>query len=429
MAELRGTSDFEADLDVIIGSQREELLIGFTHLSREPYPVVVVDSCRLARDDEVTRDAFGLHWSGDLTSQMYCQARSSNRGVVLIHAHGAYGPARLSRTDKETRDEILEHFATLLPEVAHAYAVVTGDRVSGAMRIANAILPITRIRTTAMPQRTWTRARRQSPETRERDSRQVGALTEAGVGQLRRSLVGIVGLGGAGSQVAEMLAHAGVGGLVLADSDVVKDVNLSRTHGASPSDVGQDKVAVMSALVHRIAPDTPVLALAEAFPTVQLLRRLRDVSVIVSCVDNVGARDELNRFCLRYAVPLVDIGTTITPDPFRIDGHLSRILPGSHCLRCFGHVSEALLAEVREAEARGRYGTESGRPQVVSFNGLLAAAAVTEVLKIVTGFAGKEAVSREWHYDPTGGTYRSVAIAEGRCSHCGWYALRADSAP
>ncbi len=429
MAEIRGTSDFTVQLDVIIGSPREELLIGFVHLSREPYPLMVVDSCRLARDDEVTRDAFGLHWSGDLTSQMYHEARRTNRGVVLIHAHGKSGPARLSRTDKETRDEILEHFATLLPQVAHAYAIVTGNRVSGTVRMAREVLPITLIRTTAIPQRTWTLARRQSPGIRDRDSRQVGALTEAGVGQLRRSLVGIVGLGGAGSQVAEMLAHAGVGGLVLADSDIVKDVNLSRTHGAGPSDVGQDKVAVVSALVHRIAPDTSVLPIAEAFPTVQLLRRLRDVSVIVSCVDNVRARDELNRYCLRYAIPLVDIGTTITRDPFRIDGHLSRILPGSHCLRCFGHVSEAQLAEDRDAEARGQYGTGSGRPQVVSFNGLLAAAAVTEVLKIVTGFAGEDVASREWHYDPTGGSYRSVAITDGRCLHCGWYALRADSAP
>ena len=46
--------------------------------------------------------------------------------------------------------------------------------------------------------------------------------------KLRRSVVGIAGLGGLGSAVAVALARVGVGRLILADFDVVEPSNLNR---------------------------------------------------------------------------------------------------------------------------------------------------------------------------------------------------------
>jgi molybdopterin/thiamine biosynthesis adenylyltransferase len=346
-----------------------------------------------------------------------------------LHAHcGRDHVPGLSETDASTVDEILPHLGMLLPYVPHAYVVVNTTHAAGWAQLGDERRALDRLTVATNPLRTWTSGVASCEPLHARDQRQATALGERGIAKLRRSSVGIVGVGGAGSQVAEMLAHAGTGRLVVVDADALEDVNLSRTHGTSPATVGQRKVESAKAMVERISPETEVVAVAEAFPTKALLHDLRDVDVLVACVDGVQPRNELNRFALRYAIPLIDVGTTITPEPFRVDGHLSLVMPGSHCLRCAGHVSDALLGEELEPARRGRYGLNEGRAQVVSFNGLLASAAVTEILKLITGFSGASPGSREWHYDPVRGELRAVRLAAGRCRECTWYGMRGDAA-
>ncbi len=430
ITEIRGTETLASCLDAVLASHHEELLIGFGHGSIEDDWLMLIGDSRLGTDDEVTRDRHGLHWTGALTSWMHSEARRSGRGILLLHAHGGSGRApRPSQTDVDTADEILPHFGLLLPDVVHAYVVINATHACGWLQVNDERRVLTELRSATNPLRRWSnRVDRDCEPVLSRDHRHAEALGRRGIDWLRRSTVGIVGLGGAGSQVTEMLAHAGLGRLVMADADVVEDVNLSRTHGTSPDEIGQAKVQSAKAMVERISPETTATAIRAAFPTTELLRELRWVDVLVSCVDTVHARNEINRFALRYGIPLLDVGTTITPDPFRVDGHLSLTIPGSQCLRCAGHVSDALLAEEQEAARQGRYGINEKRPQVVSFNGLLASASVTEVLKLITGFAGEVGGSREWHYDPVVNEFRPVGLAAGGCSECSWYAMRGDDA-
>jgi|SRR5450759_3357822 len=429
MPEVRGAHELAGAVDQVLASHREELLIGMCNPSRLGGWLMLARDCRLARDDEVHRDWHGLHWTGALTSDLYVEARRSGRGILLLHAHGGADHApSLSRTDSTTVEEILPHFAMLLPDVPHAYVVVNATHAAGWIQWGEERRALDRFKLMTNPIRAWTNTVSPAQALPSRDQRQAAALGEVGIAKLRRSAVGIVGVGGAGSQVAEQLAHAGTGRLVIVDADILKDVNLSRTHGTSPAMIGQKKVKTSRAMIRRISPETEVVAIPDSFPTTKLLTDLRDVDVLVACVDGVQPRNELNRFALRYAIPLIDVGTTITPEPFQVDGHLSLAMPGSQCLRCAGHVSNALIREEQDAARQGRYGLNEGRPQVVSFNGLLASAAVTEVLKLITGFAGPVRGSREWHYDPVRGELREVQLAPGRCRECGWYGLRGDQA-
>jgi molybdopterin/thiamine biosynthesis adenylyltransferase len=428
-AEVRGSTELGAVLDDMLASPQEELLIGLCNPSNLAGWLLIAEECRLARHDEVVRDALGLHWTGALTSDLHDQARRTGRGILLLHAHrGRDTLPQLSTTDATTAGEILPHFGMLLPDVPHAYAVVNTTHSAGWMQLGSERRALDRLKVVSNPLRSWPARVKPSASLPARDTRQAAALGEAGIVALRQSTVAIVGVGGAGSQTAEMLAHAGVGQLILVDGDAVEDVNLSRTHGTSPESLGQSKVASALAMVERISPETLVVPISEPFPSKHLLATLRDVDVLVACVDNVHPRNELNRYALRYGIPLVDVGTTITPEPFRVDGHLSLVMPEGHCLRCAGHVSDILLDEQEAAARRGRYGLGEGRPQVVSFNGLLASAAVTEVLKLIAGFGGAKPGSREWHYDPSSGELRSIQLLPGRCAECGRFGLKGDAA-
>jgi molybdopterin/thiamine biosynthesis adenylyltransferase len=427
MVEVRGTQSFLDAIGLLLASGREELLIGFGNFSLRPSWLLVINECRLATEREVWRDHNGLHWSGELTAALYAQAKETERGLLLVHVHGGRDEVpRLSKTDQLTVAEILPHFGMLLPDVPHAYLVVNETHASGWMQFGEERDAVDLVRAVTTPIRQWQVSIGQGEFQLERDDRQAKALGVRGIRALRNSSIGIVGLGGVGSQVAEMLAHAGVGTVVLADDDVVKAVNLSRTHGSSAAVVGILKVVAAKQMIEQISPESHVVVIDEAFPTPSLLEELRDVSVVISCVDTPHARNELNRFALRYGMPLIDVGTTITEEPFAVDGHLTVVIPDGLCLRCLGHVSDALLEEVRAAALRGKYGLNEGRPQVVSFNGLLASAAVTEALKLITGFSGQSEGSREWHYDPVQGELRTVRLLYDRCRECGWYALKAD---
>ena len=66
--------------------------------------------------------------------------------------------------------------------------------------------------------------------------RQSRLFGDAGQELLRRTRVGIVGLGGAGSVLAELLGRLGVGEFVLADPERAEDTNLPRLIAARRRD-------------------------------------------------------------------------------------------------------------------------------------------------------------------------------------------------
>lgn len=86
----------------------------------------------------------------------------------------------------------------------------------------------------------------------ERTSRLVG---EDGVARLAAASVMVVGLGGVGSYAFEAVARAGVGRLVLVDSDRVEVTNLNRQLLALDSTVGREKAEVARERLRDINPE------------------------------------------------------------------------------------------------------------------------------------------------------------------------------
>ena len=84
--------------------------------------------------------------------------------------------------------------------------------------------------------------------------------TEALIGaeamaRLRAAKVAVFGIGGVGSYIAEALARAGVGSLLLIDGDEVAVSNMNRQLIADITTVGMRKVDAARERIARIAPD------------------------------------------------------------------------------------------------------------------------------------------------------------------------------
>ncbi len=235
---------------------------------------------------------------------------------------------------------------------------------------------------------------------------------------LKARTVGIVGLGGGGSHVAQQLAHVGIGSFILVDPDAIEDTNLNRLVGAMFEDVGQGtaKVNIATRLIKGVNPDALVEPIKEVWQAAG--EAIKRCDVIVGGLDSVRAKDELDAFCRRFLIPYIDMGMDVHGEAGQhlISGQVILSSAGNPCLRCLGLVTEKALA----AEA-ARDGAAGSKPQVVWPNGVIASTAVGLVLQIVTPWQAAPVEAAYLEYDGNRGTmtpsYRLKHASAAECSH------------
>jgi molybdopterin/thiamine biosynthesis adenylyltransferase len=226
--------------------------------------------------------------------------------------------------------------------------------------------------------------------------------------RLARTTVGLVGLGGGNSHVAQQLAHLGIGNFVLIDADRISRTNLNRLIGGTWWHVLKRtaKVLIAKRMILAINPNARVEVHAEQW---QLAAdALKRCDIVVGGLDNVRGKDELDAFCRRLLIPYVDQGMDVHKLGFDhghlIAGQVFLSEPDGPCLRCMGIVTDDALAE----EAR-RYGAAGGRPQVVWPNGVLASLAVGLVVQTVVPWSRRAGPGAYLAFDGNSGL---VAVPE-----------------
>lgn len=230
--------------------------------------------------------------------------------------------------------------------------------------------------------------------------------------------VGVVGLGGGGSHIAQQLAHVGVGELRLFDSQQIELSNLNRVVGATVRDVARRawKTAIAYRLVRGVSPSARVREFRTRWQ--ESATWLRDCDVIVGCVDTYTERDQLELQARRYLIPYLDLGMDVTPlsgGRFAVSGQVILSVAGAPCMRCLGFLRDDLLAE----EA-ARYGAAGARPQVVWSNGVLASTAVGLLVQLFLPWTGAPAGPVYLEYDGNRGTLAPsprIQYAPGECPH------------
>lgn len=126
--------------------------------------------------------------------------------------------------------------------------------------------------------------------------------------RLSESRALIVGLGGVGAYAAEMLARAGVGEMVLLDSDVVGETNRNRQLVALASTVGRLKCDVLRERLMDINPEIRITTVPEYLTeanVAELLMSAGRPDVVVDAIDTLSPKIALIQFCLRENLKLV----------------------------------------------------------------------------------------------------------------------------
>ena len=139
----------------------------------------------------------------------------------------------------------------------------------------------------------------------ERYLRNLGTVGLEGQVKLLAANVLVVGAGGLGGVVLELLARHGVGHIRVVDDDVFHMHNFNRQLLATTDTIGRSKAEAAAARVKLINDDVCVEPLQVHFNAENAPKLLEGMDLIIDCIDSAKDRLLLSRFAQTTGIPLI----------------------------------------------------------------------------------------------------------------------------
>jgi len=139
----------------------------------------------------------------------------------------------------------------------------------------------------------------------ERYHRNLGAISPSEQRRLLQSRVAIIGAGGLGGTVLELLARMGIGELMIADKDIIGDSNLNRQILSKETNLGQSKAEVAVKRVKEINSSIEITGHSVFINPDNVEKIIEDAEVVVDALDNLPSRFVLQKACRDLEIPLV----------------------------------------------------------------------------------------------------------------------------
>ena len=199
-----------------------------------------------------------------------------------------------------------------------------------------------------------------------RYNRNMNMLSPEENAKLKTFKVCVIGCGGLGGYVIELLGRLGIGSITAVDGDVFDSTNLNRQLLSSEEVLGKSKAFTAEERMKTVNSEIKVHPI-EAFVTEENCEEIiRAHDVVVDALDNMTARRLLEVHCEKLNIPLIHGAIA------GWYGQVSTIMPGDRTLQKIYHSEENNGAEI-----------ELGNP---SFSpALVASIQVAEVIKVLIG--------------------------------------------
>lgn len=131
-------------------------------------------------------------------------------------------------------------------------------------------------------------------------------LGEAALAALGEKCVAVIGLGGVGAFAAEMVARAGVGRMVILDSDRVSLSNKNRQLLALDSTLGRPKTEVLRERLLDINPELRLTVIDSYLDENNVAEILpQGIDFLIDAIDTLAPKLALIRHCVENHIPLV----------------------------------------------------------------------------------------------------------------------------
>lgn len=136
----------------------------------------------------------------------------------------------------------------------------------------------------------------------------------------------VIGSGGLGGYLLEMLARLGVGELTVVDGDVFDETNLNRQILSDVSNLGQPKSLEAEKRLKRINPDIKINVVQDFLNEGNAGDIIRGNNIVLDALDSVKARLVLEETCEKEGIPLVHGAIA------GWNGQVTTVLPGDRTL-------------------------------------------------------------------------------------------------
>jgi len=202
----------------------------------------------------------------------------------------------------------------------------------------------------------------------ERYQRNIGTIGIDGQLRLLNAKVAIVGAGGLGGTIIELLTRQGVGYLRIIDGDSFAAHNLNRQLLATERNLGVNKAQAAVSRIAEVNSDVCAEAVPRMLDEDNAAGLLAGMDVVVDALDNISSRLLLSKTTQELGIPLVYgaiAGYT---------GQVTTLLPGDQGLE-----------KLYKVTAGSNKGIEVVLGNPAATPALAAAIQAQEVIKIVTG--------------------------------------------
>lgn len=228
---------------------------------------------------------------------------------------------------------------------------------------------------------------------------------EQGQEKLKGATALISRCGGLGSPVAQGLAAAGIGKLVIAHAGNVKCSDLNRQILMTYDWLGKPRVESAVRRLKELNPRLEVEGVSENINEDNVAELVGKVDIVFDCAPLFKERFLMNKECVRQGKPLIECAM------FSMEGQVTTIIPGqTPCLACI--YPEDPPAWKREFPVFG------------AVSALAANVGVMEAIKLICGMKPSLA-GQMLYYDMQDMTFQKIAIAKKKdCPICSLFAVR-----
>ena len=136
-------------------------------------------------------------------------------------------------------------------------------------------------------------------------NRSIGILSSEELERLRHTHIAILGVGGIGMPLLEMLVRAGAETLTIVDKDVIDPTNLNRVPLAFPFSIGQPKTEVADLFMRLINPNVKI----RKFRTItsqNVAEVLEGVETVALTLDGLYSSLVTANYCRAHQIPFVE---------------------------------------------------------------------------------------------------------------------------
>ena len=198
--------------------------------------------------------------------------------------------------------------------------------------------------------------------------RNMGTIGIQGQLRLLKAKVAIIGAGGLGGHIIELLSRQGVGQLRIIDGDCFADHNLNRQLLATEGNLGENKALVAARRVGEINSDVYAEAIGQMIAADNAERLLSGMDIVVDALDTISSRLLVSRMTSKLGISLVHGAIA------GFTGHVTTILPG-----------DKGLEQIYKSNQDGDKGIEVALGNPATTPAFAAAIQAQEVIKFLTG--------------------------------------------